>query len=182
MKMLASLIAIAAAGLSVPAYANNLAVAPSGASVSTNESNNASFVGPRVGATVGTADILNAKSRNNVTYDAVAGLDAPLGSYVTVGVEADAANFFGPQRDIGFYGRVGVAPTKSVLFYAKGGYSNFRNIPTRGRPFMTNGFGVGGGVEVAVRPHVYVGLEGMHNQYSGGVYKNAVSATAGFRF
>ena len=166
MKMLASLIAIAVAGFSVPAYANN----------------NDAFVGPRIGATVGTADVLNAKSRNNVTYAAVAGLDAPLGSLVTVGVEANAANFFGSQRDIGFYGRVGVAPTKSVLFYAKGGYSNFRNIPNRGRPFMTNGFGVGGGVEYAIRPHAYVGLEAMHNQYSGGVYKNAVSATVGLRF
>lgn len=182
MKMLASLIAIAVAGISAPALANNLAVAPTGASVSSNESNNAAFVGPRIGATVGTADVLHSRSRNNVTYTAVAGLDAPLGSLVTVGVEADVANFFGSQREIGVYGRVGVSPAKSVLLYAKGGYTNFRAIPTRGRAFNTDGFGVGGGVEYAVRPHVYVGAEGMHNQYSGGVYKNSVAATVGFRF
>ena len=79
MKTLTTLFTLASALVSVPALA----------------ANNADFVGPRVGVAVGTADALNAQSVNNVTYNVLAGVDAPLSSFLTVGAEVDVANFFG---------------------------------------------------------------------------------------
>ncbi len=167
MKTLIALAAFAATALAAPALA----------------ANNTDFVGPRVGIAVGSSDVGNARDLNNVNYTAVVGLDAPVGSFTTVGVEADITNFASSARDFGFYGRIGVAPTNKILVYVKAGVSNFRNIPTNSSEFHSlNGYGVGGGVQYALTSHVYVGVEGLHNQYSAGIYKNSGAVTAGIKF
>jgi outer membrane immunogenic protein len=147
--------------------------------------NNSAFVGPRVEATAGVANITKVRSAKDFVYGAAAGVDLPLGDSVTIGADVNTNNVFDHNREIGASARLGYAFTDSTLGYVRGGYNNYRNYANLAKNNFhqdLDGFVVGAGVEYVVLPHVYVKAEYRYSGFSNHVGDSGVLAGVGFRF
>jgi outer membrane immunogenic protein len=139
---------------------------------------NAAFTGIRAEANVGLNDVLNSPDRNDVTYGAQVGFDAPVGSNLTVGLEANTSNIFESQRQIGAAARVGYAFTPRALGYVKGGYSNYRDVFSR----ELDGAVVGAGLEYKISRVAYVKGEYNYSDFARNTGSHAVLTGIGLRF
>lgn len=139
---------------------------------------NDGFVGPRAEVTVGANDITNSPDRNDVTYGAAIGVDAPVGDRFTIGIEANSTNFAQRERQIGAAARVGYVFTPKVLGYVKGGYNNYQNVFSQ----KLDGAVVGAGVEYKFSKHFYGKAQYDYSDFENGVGSHAVSTGIGIRF
>jgi outer membrane immunogenic protein len=160
------------------------------------------FGGLYAGALVGydhvkISDSTGSGSKDGVTYGAVVGYDADLGSTVA-GVEAEISDSSTKEtlqnllvvgdvgtlsagRDLYVGGRFGFKATPRTLIYLKGGYTNARAklayTNSVGTTFTDhdnlNGFRLGGGVEYAFDRHLGIRGEYRYSDY-GNYHYNGV--------
>lgn len=135
---------------------------------------NAAFTGPRAEVTAGINDF-----KDDVTYGAAIGLDAPLGDRFIIGVEADTSNVFDRDRTYGASVRLGAVVAPDLLAYGKAGYANFRTADFN-RPL--SGLRVGGGVEYNITPNVFTGVEYRYTDFERGVGVHGGQVRLGMRF
>ena len=134
----------------------------------------------------------NDQSIEGVIYGASAGYDVDLGGFV-VGPEAEFTfssadvevndgdiEGFGlgrvsAERDLYLGARVGARVGDSALAYVKGGYTNatFNTEVSNGTTtfregFDTDGYRIGGGVEVAISQNMFLNAEYRYSNYSEG--------------
>jgi outer membrane immunogenic protein len=143
-----------------------------------------SFSGPRVEATAGVEDVINARETSDVIYGLNAGIDAPVSfnPNVRVGVEVTTDQIFDRDRDIGANVRLGYVFNDKYMLYGKAGYANYRNINAFNKGRELEGFRVGGGVEYALTPNLYTKVEYKYSDFEGKAGKHGVAAGVGFRF
>lgn len=139
---------------------------------------NAGFTGAKVEATVGVNDIQKYRDTNDVVYGAAFGFDAPVGSKMTVGVEANTSNIFESQRQIGAAARLGYAFTPTTLGYVKAGYNNYRDVFSR----ELDGAVVGLGVEHKISRITYLKAEYRYSDFAKGAGDHAGVVGIGLRF
>ena len=139
---------------------------------------NDNFVGPRIGATVGLDDVTNSPDANDVVYGFDAGIDAPVGDRVTVGVEAFSTNLFDDTRTIGAAGRLGYAVTEDALVFARAGYANYRDVFNQ----ELEGLTVGGGLEYMITDNVYTKVEYRYSDLDQNVGSHGALLGVGLRF
>jgi outer membrane immunogenic protein len=144
----------------------------------------ATFTGPRVGATVGydTTD-----GQDGVTYGGSAGYDFALKG-VLVGVEAtledSTLDYAGvnASRDLAVSARLGYVIAPRTLLFAKAGYATTR-LEARNLHTNLEGVRFGGGAEYALSRNTYLSAEYRRTEYEndfGG--RDQVIAGIGFRF
>lgn len=139
---------------------------------------NSNFVGPRAELTAGFDDVTGSPDRNDVVYGAAIGIDVPVGSRLTLGIEGNSQNVFEHTRTIGAAARVGVAVTPSTLLYAKGGYSNYQDVFSR----ELDGATVGGGAEIAIGRNAYVKAEYKYSDFAENTGSHGALVGFGLRF
>ena len=161
--------AAAAALMATPAFAGN----------------NAAFVGPRAEVTAGVNNITKVQSAKDFVYGAAAGVDLPVGDYVTIGADVNTSNVFEHNREIGASARLGYAFTPSTLGYVRGGYNNYRNYRNIAKNSFhqdLDGFVVGAGLEHKLNTFTYAKVEYRYSEFQNGVGNSGVVAGFGFRF
>lgn len=136
------------------------------------QSANANFTGPRIEASVGVDDLSRNIRSSDLNYGAAVGLDAPLGSHMTIGVEANLDNVF-EREDFGVSGRLGLALTNNILVYGNAGYTRFRAL---------DGVRVGGGVELSTGTPLYGKAEYRYSDLQANVGRHSGLLGIGLRF
>lgn len=161
--------AIAAASLSVPAFAQDAD----------------SFTGPRVGVTLGYDNI---QGSDGFSYGGTAGYDIAVAPRITAGPEVsfgDATTKDGgvhASRDLAASLRVGYVATPRLLAFGKVGYASTR-FEFGGAHQSLEGVRFGGGLEYSVTPRTYISAEYQRTEYEdnfGG--RDAGVVGVGFRF
>jgi outer membrane immunogenic protein len=137
----------------------------------------AGFTGIRGEVTVGLDDAINAPDVTDVTYGATVGVDISPLSNVIVGVEANLDNVF-DRRNIGASARVGYVVRPDWLVYAKGGYTNYRDVTSQN----LDGFRVGGGVEHNISARSFVRAEYRYSDFQGDTGAHGAVLGLGIRF
>ncbi|KKW93158.1 porin family protein [Sphingobium chungbukense] len=161
--------AIAAATVSVPAFAQDAAP----------------FTGPRAGIILGYDKV---QGGDGFTYGVSTGYDLAVTPRITFGPEVSlsesTAKFGGVDvsRDLAASVRLGYVVTPKVLAFGKVGYANSRfEIP--GAHQTLEGVRYGGGLEYSVTPRTYISAEYQRTEYEdnfGG--RDAGVVGIGFRF
>ncbi|PJG48666.1 hypothetical protein CAF53_10780 [Sphingobium sp. LB126] len=161
--------AIAAATVSVPAFAQDAAP----------------FTGPRAGIILGYDKV---QGGDGFTYGVSTGYDLAVTPRITFGPEVSlsesTAKFGGvdASRDLAASVRLGYVVTPKVLAFGKVGYANSRfEIP--GAHQTLEGVRYGGGLEYSVTPRTYISAEYQRTEYEdnfGG--RDAGVVGIGFRF
>ncbi|GFZ77069.1 MULTISPECIES: porin family protein [Sphingobium] len=161
--------AIAAATVSVPAFAQDAAP----------------FTGPRAGITMGYDKV---QGDDGFSYGVSTGYDLAVTPHVTFGPEVSlsesTAKFSGvdASRDFAASVRLGYVVTPQVLAFGKVGYANSRfEVP--GDHQTLEGVRYGGGLEYSVTPRTYISAEYQRTEYEdnfGG--RDAGVVGIGFRF
>ncbi|WP_022682043.1 porin family protein [Sphingobium bisphenolivorans] len=163
--------AIAAASVSVPAFAQDTAP----------------FTGPRAGVTAGYDKF---QGEEGFSYGVTAGYDVALTPRVTVGPEvsfgdstADDAAGTKASRDIAASLRAGYVLTPQVLAFGKVGYASSRFDFAAGGHDNLEAVRYGGGMEYSVTPRTYISAEYQRTEYEGGFGgRDAGVVGVGFRF
>jgi len=165
----AILAAIAAATVSVPAFAQDAAP----------------FTGPRAGVTAGFDKI---QGGEGASYGVSAGYDLAVTPNITFGPEvsfSDSTADFGgidASRDLAASVRLGYVLTPQLLAFGKVGYANSR-IEIPGDHQTLEGVRYGGGLEYSVTPRTYVSAEYQRTEYEGHFGgRDAAVVGVGFRF
>ncbi|MBB6191380.1 outer membrane immunogenic protein [Sphingobium wenxiniae] len=169
MMKTAFIAAIAAATVSVPAFAQDAAP----------------FTGPRAGVVLGYDNI---QGSDGFTYGGSTGYDIAVTPRVTVGPEVSFSDSttkdsgVHASRDLAASLRLGYVVTPQVLAFGKVGYANTR-FEYAGAHQSLEGVRFGGGLEYAVTPRTYISAEYQRTEYEddfGG--RNAGLVGVGFRF
>lgn len=169
----------------------------------------APFTGPRVEALVGVDQLRGLRHNEGVTYGGAVGYDVQVQGPVgpIFGVEASltdstakmcsgAATIAAPRicqsagRDIYVGARVGAPVLPKTLIYAKAGYTNarFTRTATVGTAISPidkgnyDGWRVGGGLEYALSPSMFVKAEATVSGYEDGFTRRQAVAGFGMRF
>lgn len=138
---------------------------------------NANFTGPRVELNAGFDDLRGAHEVNDLTYGVTTGTDFALGDRFTLGGEATASNFFDSEgRELGAGVRLGFAVTPRVLTYGRVGYST---VDLRHR--NVDGLNVGGGLNFAITPNLYTGVEYRYSDFEHNVGSHGARVALGLR-
>jgi opacity protein-like surface antigen len=145
----------------------------------TASAQNANFTGVRTEVHASVNDYQNVSSLNEIGYNAVIGVDAPLGDRWTVGAEVEAANVFDDEgRELGVGARLGYAASDTVLVFARAGYSHLDDV--RNRSF--DGASVGAGVQWNISERTHLTSQYRYTNYDQGADSNGVSVGIGYRF
>lgn len=160
MKKIAIFTAIAAASLATPVLANE------------------GFTGVRAEVTAGYNDITSSTDANDVNYGAAVGIDLPIGSNFTIGVEANTANVFQRERQVGAAARAGYTVTKTTMVYGLAGYTNYQDVTSK----SLDGVVVGAGIEQKISPRTYLKVQYDYSDFARGVGQHAVKAGIGLHF
>lgn len=136
---------------------------------------NDAFVGPRVEANVGFADVGN----DEVDYGLSAGFDAPVADRITLGVDVDAQNVFEGHRTLGVGARVGAAVSPRTLVFGRVGYSR---ADLNDNSLDLEGLAAGGGAQFAVTNNAYVSTEYRYTDFNQGRGNHGVRVGLGLRF
>lgn len=162
--------AIAAASVSVPAFAQDAAP----------------FTGPRAGITMGFDKI---QGDDGFSYGGTAGYDLAVTPRITVGPEvsfSDATTDSAAtdvSRDLAASVRLGYVVTPKVLAFGKVAYANTRFEPVACGHYSLEAVRYGGGLEYSVTPRTYISAEYQRTEYEsnfGG--RDAGLVGVGFRF
>lgn len=168
-----------------------------------------SFTGPRVEAIIGWDRTPSTRSLtgDGLLYGGAVGYDLGIGE-LRVGADAEATDSTsggcfrssGPARptcirsgrDLYVGGRIGARMTSNILIYGKGGYTNFRQSQQFETPvgevvdnkINSDGFRVGGGVELAITRSAFVKAEYRYSHYDWIVRpdRHQVVTAVGLRF
>lgn len=162
--------AIAAASVSVPAFAQDAAP----------------FTGPRAGITLGYDKF---QGEEGFSYGVNAGYDIAVTPRITVGPEVSfsdsTADAIGVEasRDIAASLRAGYVVTPQVLAFGKVGYASSRFDFTAGGHDNLEAVRYGGGLEYSVTPRAYISAEYQRTEYEDGFGgRDAGVVGIGFRF
>lgn len=164
------------------------------------------FSGPHAGLEAGWGRVGGDRiPSDGFIYGANVGYDAAVGA-LRFGPEAEIADSTqktctdlpagGPirrtcqrsDRDLYIGGRFGVVVDPHAMLYAKVGYTNARfSDRTEGTTTVSDGqdrsgVRVGGGVEYAVTPAIYLSGEYRYSHYSSNIHQNQVLGGVGIRF
>jgi outer membrane immunogenic protein len=140
-RLLFTLAALVAATFATPALAQT----------------NAAFTGVRAELQAGADDLHNVRDTNAINYGAAVGVDVPLGSRFTAGVEGTAGNVFESDRLFGVGARLGFAATPRTLLYAGAGYENYRSFRD------LEGLRISGGIEQTLGRNSFARIEARYS-------------------
>lgn len=145
----------------------------------TASAQNAGFTGVRTEIHASVKDYSNLSSLNEVGYNAVVGVDAPIGNRWTVGAELEAANVFDNEgRELGVGARLGYAASEDVLLFGRVGYSHLDDV--RNRSF--DGASVGAGAEWRISERTHLTTQYRFTNYDQGADSHGVAFGVGYRF
>lgn len=143
---------------------------------------NTNFTGIRAELNAGVDDVRSLRQSSDINYGAAVGVDVPLGTRITVGVDGTAANVFENDRILGVGARLGLAVHPRVLLYGRAGYENYRDVRTALRDRTLDGLALGGGIEFALSRNSFVKLEGRYTDFERGAGRTGALVGAGLRF
>lgn len=140
---------------------------------------NAGFTGVRTEVHATVSDFSRIPNLNDVGYNAVIGVDAPLGNRFTAGAEVEAKNVFDSNgRAYGVGARLGYAATENVLVFGRVGYDRLEALNTR----TLDGSSYGVGAEWRISERTHLTGQYRHTNYEQGADANTVSVGIGYRF
>jgi outer membrane immunogenic protein len=144
----------------------------------------ATFTGPRVGATVGYDVVQHAE---DVAYGGAAGYDFAYRGVLIggeVSLEDSTVQKYGvhASRDLAASARIGYVVAPRLMAFAKVGYASTR-VEYAGAHTNLEGVRFGGGAEYALTPKTYVSAEYRRTEYEGNFGgRDQIMGGIGFRF
>lgn len=140
--------------------------------------NNTNFTGVRAELTAGADDVRGVRDTSDINYGAAVGVDVPVGTNLTLGVEGTAGNIFERDRLLGVGARLGVAVSPRALLYAGAGYENYRLA----RNFELDGLRLNAGAEFAIGKVTYLKIEGRYSDLDADTGRIGGLVGVGLRF
>lgn len=140
---------------------------------------NAGFTGVRTEVHATVSDFSRIPNLNDVGYNAVIGVDAPIATNWTVGAEVEAKNVFDNDgRAYGVGARLGYALNENVLVFGRVGYDRLEALNTR----TLDGASYGAGAEWRISERTHLTGQYRYTNYEQGADAHTVGVGIGYRF